>query len=422
MRLSLLFFKKYILSKNANSITRKISFLCVLGICVSVIAMVVIVSVMNGFGDAIESRILNFEPHIIIKSKAATFKGQEQELKALAQKLKAPSSQLPMLQTFTSYQDQIILRTVDGQYGGAVARGLEEESLQQFIQAARQVTQSRVKKLSWGEKIESPLVLGEDDIVIGSDLAYQLGVFIGDQVVLTPPETLLLPQGEIPQTQKRTIQDVVRTGVQGLDGQMIVYSRKNGSLFRDSVSHEVLQEVYLNSMNDLDTVLAQISKKQFDIETWRDRNAALFYSLKMEKYLITFFLFLAILIGSFSIITILILLATQKRQEIAVMLTLGMKPKKLAQMFTHIGFFISLIGILGGFAIGLAICIFLDNTEMIQLPDIYYDRTLPVKFVPQFYFFVILLSLTIAFISSYIPARWFTQFKPQDIMRKNFRT
>ncbi len=372
-------------------------------------AVTVIISVMNGFGEAIESRMLNFEPHIVVKSDSP------ESLEKLQKTLLSEE-----VRSYVFYQDQVIIRTIDGQYSGAIARGLAEESLQQFVQASRQVQQSRVKRLSWGEKVESPLVLGADDILIGSDLAYQLGVFIGDQLVMTPPETLLLPQGEIPAVSKKTIQDVVRTGVQSFDGQFILYSKNRGVLFKDSVSHEVLLEIYLSQPKFLDKVLNKIPSS-FHVETWKERNSALFYSLKMEKNLITFFLLLAILIGSFSIVTILILLATQKRQEIAVLITLGMNQKRISNMFTHIGFFISSLGVLVGFMIGLILCVFLDRTTFIQLPDIYYDRSLPVQFVPVFYMWVLLFSLIIALLSSNLPARWFLRFSPQDILRKNFK-
>lgn len=410
MKTSWLFFKKYILSKNSNSTTRRISFLCFLGISVSVLAITVIVSVMNGFGDAIESRMLNFEPHLIVSA------GTPSQLKVLQQKIQSDD-----VRSYLFYQDQVIVRTSEGQYSGAIARGLEGESLQQFIQASRQIQQSRVKRLSWGEKVESPLILGDEDVVIGSDLAYQLGVFIGDQIVMTPPETLLLPQGEIPSTSRRVIQDVIRTGVQSLDGQFILYTKDKGSLFKDSVSHEVLLEVYLTHPKLLDEVLKKIPAG-YKVETWRERNSALFYSLKMEKNLITFFLLLSILVGSFSIVTILILLATQKRQEIAVLLTLGLSQRRISKMFTHIGFFISSLGVFVGFFLGLVVCLFLDSTTLIQLPDIYYDRSLPVKFVPEFYMLVLVLSLLIALFSSNLPARWFLRFTPQDILRKNFKS
>jgi lipoprotein-releasing system permease protein len=264
-------------------------------------------------------------------------------------------------------------------------------------------------------------IVNDEDVVIGSDLAYQLGVFIGDQIVMTPPETLLLPQGEIPSTSRRVIQDVIRTGVQSLDGQFILYTKDKGSLFKDSVSHEVLLEVYLTHPKLLDEVLKKIPAG-YKVETWRERNSALFYSLKMEKNLITFFLLLSILVGSFSIVTILILLATQKRQEIAVLLTLGLSQRRISKMFTHIGFFISSLGVFVGFFLGLVVCLFLDSTTLIQLPDIYYDRSLPVKFVPEFYMLVLVLSLLIALFSSNLPARWFLRFTPQDILRKNFKS
>src|SRR5690606_10017538 len=98
--------------------------------------------------------------------------------------------------------------TSSGHYSGAIARGLEEKSLQHFIEASRQFGQHRVKKFTWDQEIPSQMVVANDDIIVGSELAYQTGIFVGDQIVLTPPESLILPPGEMPQFIKMNVQDI----------------------------------------------------------------------------------------------------------------------------------------------------------------------------------------------------------------------
>src|SRR5690606_23192158 len=188
------------------------------------------------------------------------------------------------------------------------------------------------------------------------------------------PESLVLPPGEVPQFIKMNVQDIIRTSVQSIDSQVIIYKKKDkGQLFRDSISLETLLEVYLEDHKDMDTVAGRIDHSKFDVETWKDRNSSLFYSLKMEKMLISFFLLLAILIGSFTIVTVLVLLSTQKRKDIGILLTLGMKKKDLVRVFTQIGFLLSGAGVLFGFLLGLVICFILAEYQFINLPDVYYD-------------------------------------------------
>lgn len=367
---------------------------------------------MNGFGEAIENRLLSFEPHIVVTQNT----NSSGSYKEIADYVEAKGGH-----SFTYFHDQVIVRTVDGQYSGAIARGLHPDSLQHFVQSARKGIQSKTKRLGWGEKVESDLILSRDDIIIGSDLAYQLGVFIGDVLTVTPPESLLLPSGEIPQTKKLTIQDVIRTGVQSIDSSLIIYSSPSpgdGALFENAVSTEKHLEIFVPNQHNLKDITGFLDEKKYLYSTWIDRNSALFYSLAMEKRLITFFLIIAFLIGSFSMVSILVLLSTQKRHEIGVMLSLGISTNTIKKVFTNIGFLISISSVLVGLVLGIIICLFLDSTSLIQLPDIYYDRSLPVKFDIIFYAGILFLSIAVSFLSSYLPSRYLIRFLPQDILRK----
>lgn len=416
MKTSWYFFRKFLFSKNAGSVTKAIAWLSLLGIGVSTMAMVVVTSVMGGFGNAIEDRLINFEPHLIIKAKTDDIRLEKNMLTDLAEDLKKSTK----LNAFLFDQEQIVLRTPSGHYSGAIAKGLEEKSLQHFVEASRLFGQNKIKKFSWDKEPETQMVVTNDDIMVGSELAYQTGIFVGDQVVLTPPESLILPPGELPQFVKMSVQDIIRTSVQNIDSQVIIYKkRERGKLFRDAVSLESLLEVYLDDSKELDAVVAKIDTKKYEVETWRDRNSSLFYSLKMEKLLISFFLFLAVLIGCFTIVTVLVLLATQKRKDIGVLLTLGMKKKDLVRVFTQIGFLLSGAGVLFGFLVGLGICIILAKFQFINLPDVYYDRTIPVQFNIKEYLYILGITFTISYLSARYPARLITSFEPQDILRKS---
>lgn len=415
MKTSWFFFKKFLFSKNAGSVTKAIAWLSLLGIGVSTMAMVVVTSVMGGFGNAIEERLINFEPHIIVKSKNKDARLEKNHLLELSDELKKKYK----LNAFLFDQEQVVLRTPSGHYSGAIARGLEEKSLQHFVEASRQYGQNRVKKFTWDQEIPSQLVVANDDIIVGADLAYQTGIFIGDQIVLTPPESLILPPGEMPQFIKMNVQDIIRSSVQSIDSQLVIYKKRNsGKLFRDSISLETLLEVYLDDVQQLDTVLGSIDSTKFNVETWRERNSSLYYSLKMEKLMISFFLLLAILIGCFTIVTVLVLLATQKRKDIGILLTLGMKKKDLVRIFSQIGFLLSGSGVFLGFVFGLVICILLSEFQFITLPDAYIDRTIPVRFEIKEYLAILAITFTISYLSSRYPARVITSFTPQDILRK----
>jgi lipoprotein-releasing system permease protein len=377
--------------------------------------MVVVLSVMGGFGNAIEKRILSFEPHIIVKSKNPDRRIQKNDLSALSHELE---KKFP-LNSFLFDQEQVIFRTASGHYNGAIAKGLEEKSLQHFIEAARLFGTNKIKKFSWKDDPETPMVINDSDVMVGADLAYESGVLIGDQIVLTPPESLLLPPGEVPEFKKMNVQDLLRTSVQNIDAQTLIYKKvPNQTLFKESMSLETELEIYLENSSQMDAVLSQIDKSKFAPETWKERNSSLFYSLKMEKLLIGFFLFLSVLIGCFTIVTVLVLLTTQKQADIGILLTLGMKRKELVKRFSHIGFFLSSAGVVGGFAVGIFICLLLASHEFIILPDVYYDRTIPVQFSYPLYALVLVIALAISYVSAVYPARIISSMEISQILRK----
>ena len=115
--------------------------------------------------------------------------------------------------------------------------------------------------------------------------------------------------------------------------------------------------------------------------------------------------------------TILVLLITQKRKDIGILMAIGMQKKTIIQIFSKIGFYLSGLGILLGFTMGILICVLISQQNFIELPDFYQDRTLPVKFEYTAYGLILSLSLFISFISSYYPSKMISSISPQDIFR-----
>ncbi len=383
--------------------------------------MVVILSVMGGFGDHIEKRLLAYEPHLTIKSKKEKTYDQLYELKKLISDFK--SDEIDM---FLMDRQEAIVRTVDSFYSGARVEGLERGS---YVRLMKQIKAEAMKKptavFTWrGLKDSSidPLEvdqLAKDEVVIGADLAHALGAFVGDRLVMTTPESLLLPPGEIPEFKTVKIKDIVRTNLPELDNQLIIYSKEqNEKLFREALSLQSYIEVYVNDITQIDSFKTQFQDMGFVAETWKDRNSTLFYSLKMEKLLIGLFLGLALFIGSFSILTVLLLLATQKQQDIGILKTLGMNQRVIQSIFTRVGIYLSSSGILFGFILGILFCIFIDRFPLVELPDIYYDRTIPVRFEYGIYMLILGVAFFVTLWSSWVPALWGSKTIPTDALRK----
>jgi lipoprotein-releasing system permease protein len=394
------FFKKYLFSKNASSLIRTISWLCLVNTTVGVMGMLVIQSVMTGFGNNMRDRLLSFEPHLIFETES---RDQREKLLDTIDK-----SELAKEKTHSNvYETQdILVKTSSGYHGGAISRGLPDETLSKLINSLREAERKRSSAYSSSTSAENEkFELAENEVLVGIDLARALGIFEGDELIVVAPESLLLPKGETPKFARVFVKGFLRTDIGDWDRNVILH-KFMGPLrgLGRSASYLTGVEVRLKDANDYQKWIDKFGGDSRKSESWASRNSALFYSLRMEKFLMTLILSLTVLIGSFSIITVLVLLGTQKRKDMGLLMAVGLSPKRAKRLIAGVGLFLSGIGILLGLFLGLAFCWTLDNTNLITLPDYYYDRTIPAKVELSGLLVVLGVSSVIAALSAWIPA------------------
>lgn len=408
--LSFLIFRNYLLSRRSGALVRIIAWHCILGVGMGVAALLIVLSVMNGFNLTIRSRMLNLEPHLVVPSKTrptdAEMKGLQNRLKDLAQ--------VERVDRYESHD--FILRTQDGAFGSAIAKGYDQDSLQSLLKRVKGAT-------SKGRTDEAPPfeALGPGELILGVDLARGLGLFEGDDVLLVPPETLLLPKGEIPRLGRFKVQSLLNSQVQDIDSKVLFYQlqpsgQKNARI--QTLSLETGYEVRLLDPYKASMVKVKLADMGIASQTWMERDNSLFYSLKMESFLMQLFLTLAVLITSFSIVTIMVLLMNQKRKDIGLLQAMGLSLKRTRAVFFRVGMLLSFVGITGGVVIGTVVSLMLDWYPMELLPDIYTDSTLPAKLTLKIFFFVVGSSSIIAILGSWLPVWRYVMRHPSENLRK----
>lgn len=393
MNFSILLLRKFLFSKRSDSLIRIISWVCLCGVTIGIAAMIVVMSVMNGLNQNIHKRLLSTEPHILIQNI------EEDKLMMLKSHF-----QNDILEK-TERQD-VILKTLEGIYGGAIAKGVEPKSLQRLIQAQ--------------DKAHSDLELSDGEIAVGIDLAYSLHIFEDDEIIITLPDALLAGDTEIPKVEKLRVKYLLRTNVADVDSSMVFYNIQSRTLksFYDSSSLTKSFELYLTNTSDLDSSAGFLKSKNLPFTTWKEQNSHLLYALKMERILIGVFLGMAILIAAFTILTVLALLIIQKRKDIGTLMSFGISSQKASYIFTQLGFYLTFIGISSGTILGLILCFILKTFPILKLPaDIYYDSKVPVSVQFSFVFGIIIFSLLIAFIGSYLPSRYVSKFTPAECLK-----
>lgn len=432
------FFTHYLFSNRAGALIRTIAWICIVGIGLGVMSLVVVLSVMNGFNGTIRDRLLAVEPHLVVSAPEMKTKGGKtrDDLGAL----RAEVSQLPGAHATIVEGQDVILRTLEGTFGGAIAKGMDGDSLEQIFLNIQRAGQKRKghypdfmmmegsageggadaskKEESQNEMVKRLAHLNAGEVILGVDLAHSLRIFEGDQILIIPPESLLAPAGETPMYEKVTVRALLSSRVADVDGKMIFYNPAHTlARFRRSASRDVNLEIRLPEPYDFSALAAEYGRRGFVVETWVSRNEALFFALKMEKMAMTIFLALSALITCFSIVTVLVLLMTQKKRDLGILMAMGLSRARTRRVFTRVGIILSFCGMGGGLLLGWGICYLLDRYPIEMLPDIYYDSSIPVEVTAELIYFVLGISLLVAFISSYLPARVNTSALPAELLR-----
>ena len=395
------FFFKYLFSKAAGSLIRTISWIGFLGVAIGVMAMVVVLSVMSGLGDNMKLRLLAIEPHLIFEPETQTQK--DEMLKKFAIHSDAYA--------FSFEQQDVLIRTSDGLYEGAIAKGMDIDALAKTIQTIQQHSSSSMNR---------SVVIGDKEIFMGIGLARNLGVFEEDEVVVIAPESLLLPPGEVPKFDRVKVVGIIDVPDSKLVSKTIFY--KKGRTFASlgqtaSLSKGI--EVRLDDPDDYKKY-EDISGSHLPVESWASRNSDFFYSLRMEKFLIAILLSLTLLISNFAIVTVLILLGTQKQQDMGLLMALGLSPKKIRRFMMNISLLLSVLGLFVGLIFGIVASLLLNNVNLSSLPDIYYDTTIPVKLDIIGVGLIVLLSLCISVISSWFAAFLTIEKSPSLALKPKF--
>lgn len=407
-------FRHFIFSKRAGALIRRISWLSMVGISISVTAFLVVLFVMNGMNASIRKRILGLEPHLYVQAAGVT-SAAGLEVHPVLQRLK----ENPNNRAYVYETQDVIIRTQDGQFRGGIARGVTRESLGHFIEQLQKMERKQDKN-SPAYFWDPQDVPEEGEIIIGVDLAQSLGVFEGDYVTVVSPSGLLLPPGETPKFERVKIKRIVTTSLADVDSQYIFYQR--GKALNSLIGEGMRQlgiEVWLADESTVNEMKENLLK--FDgvsVETWMDRNSALLYALKLEKLTIGTFLGLAGIIAASSILTVLALLLSQKKRDIAILRTIGFSGKQTVKTFTILGFLLASVGVLTGVFLGTGIGLYIQaNPLQLAESEIYYDPSIPALVDPALVIGVLVISALIAWLGSYIPARTAAEVEPSDALR-----
>ncbi|HUT85624.1 MAG TPA: FtsX-like permease family protein [Elusimicrobiales bacterium] len=395
--------KRYLKAKRKGLFTIITTVIAIAGISVGVAALVTTLSVMNGFQHDIQEKIIGAQAHIVVYGKmdADIYEKFEKILHAN-----------PLIESSApAIYGQAIL-TVNNNSTGVVLRGLDPEK------------EKKVNKLdkflikgSWH------LPKGETlpPIVLGQELAYNMSIVIGDEIVLISPQSVATSIGTFPRMKKFKVSGFIKTGYYDFDNTMVYTGLKSASEFlnlKEQITGISIKLFDIDKSEEVASKLSKILSFGYAVKTFAQINSTLYAALKLEKYVMFLILTLIVFVAALNIASNLILLSIEKTRDIGILKAIGATPKQIQKIFWWEGLMIGTTGIILGILLGLGLCWVIANHSPIELPsDIYYLTKVPVAVRWQDIVVIILGSYFLCFLAILYPAYRSSKINPVEAIR-----
>ena len=408
----ILIIKRFLFSKKTEGYVSIFSWFSIVGISLGVAAIIIVMSVMNGFRSNLTERLIGVNSHLNIYAFDEIIKENEIELLKKEISLKNYVKMFPSIET----QGLIINENVSR---GVVIRAYQEISKKHYLYD--NIISEKLSNIRF------------DKIVIGDALAKELNLTIGDQLKIAIPKTDKSLWGNIPRFKTLRVQAIFDFGMYEYDSNLVFISielaRKLLSV-EDDIYNRV--EFYLADPllvdNFKEIIDPNIKKNSLNLYsmTWVDRNSSLMNALKVEKNVMFLILTLIIIVASMNIISGLIIFVKEKNKDIGILKTLGFNNLSILKIFFVIGLSIGLIGTISGTIIGIIIT---ENLQYIQFiienltdtelfsEEIYFLSTLPSDIKYEEVIFVFFISISITILSTIFPAIRASNIDPIDTLK-----
>lgn len=408
---------RYLKSKKNSRFLSFITFLSVLGVGVGVTAMIVVLSVMDGFEAEIKKRLMSTDLHVLVKPTAKVH-GFENgfvpkivlDQAQVAEKMKADPR---VISFWPIVSTEAIFRSAR-KVTGVVLKGVTPERM---VRLKGKITESADPQLL--VQRDGADVLRLPSVFVGQELAYEMGLIPGDRVTLISPTETEGPLEGIPRLKKFVVEGIYHSGLpeQELHTVFAEDNSVRSFLRRSDVVSE--WEVTMRDFEQAPEIANEIRQlaPHFKIQDWVELNSHLFASLRLERMAMFVILAFIIVVASFNIVTTLTLMVLEKKKEISILKAMGARNSQVAAIFLSEGLLIGGIGIGGGTLLGFFLCSILKRYEFITLPDIYYDRTLPVTFNSGYYLGVAVCAWLIVLAACLYPSRRAARVNPLDGIR-----
>jgi len=408
MKLETFIAKRYLISKHKINFITIISIISIVGVTIGVAALIVVLSVFNGFGSLVTKYLMNFEPHI--RAQVISEEGEKN-----IQQLSNLLSELKETEGFTPFVNGKVLAFNKGLTRVVNLKGIEKELADKVYNFSSSI-------LYGNDEIASTKPVPK--VIIGIQLADKMQAVTGDTLTLISPLGIekSITQFSMPLTKKVVITGIYSSNNNDYDAGYIITDLEFAQFLLGYKKTIQGYEVRLKDSDDafaVKNILEEtLSETDFSIKTWFDFHQELYSVMKIERWTAYLILMLIIAVATFNILGSLSMSVIEKRRDIGILSAMGISEKSILRIFMFEGILIGIIGTLLGMLLGYFICYLQIEYNIYPLnPAQYKVDSLPLELRLSDFFFVSGASLLLTFFAALYPAKRAAKVNPLEAIK-----
>jgi lipoprotein-releasing system permease protein len=403
--------RRYLLPGKGEGFIFLVASISLIAVALGVAALIIVMSVMNGFRAELFDKIVGLNGHAVIQGYNGELPGW-QRIADTAKKTPGVTSALPLI-------EQPLMATANGRFEGVIVRGMRVQDIRSNPTIMSNVTGGDMRSVA----------PGSGRVAIGSRLAETLGAYPGSQITLWNPEGRSTVVGTVPREVTYTVGAVFEIGVYDYDKAFVVLPMQDAQqllLMGDNVGLIEIQTSNPDRVGQILQPLQQLVQGKGVIVDWRQMNSALFSALEVERVAMFVVLSLIVLVAVFNILSSLIMLVRAKTRDIAILRTMGASRRGMMKVFVTVGVTIGSLGIVLGIILGAIFLFFRqDVVDAIQAvtgqnlwdPSVRFLTDLPAKTDPFEAAAIVIVALVLSFLATLYPAYKAASTDPVQVLR-----
>ncbi|MBR3881026.1 MAG: ABC transporter permease [Mailhella sp.] len=423
---------RYLTSRSKRTFISIISLMSVMGVAIGVAALVIVMSVYNGVTSEMREKILGANPHVLVLSAqpgafdppavlplegradggGAAQAGSEADVQVTP--VLAKVQEMPGVKAATPFLYAEVLLSTSYGATGLVVRGIDPHQAAEAMPLLRELESGSVAGLD--------RKTGPAGMIVGRDLAERFRLRVGSRVNLMSPAGQRTTAGFVPKLKSFRVEGIFKSGMSDFDNRLAYVSLPAAQDLMGYPAGRISGiEAFVDEPYDAQEIASHVASSlgtPFFTRNWIDMNANLFAALQLERFGMFVVLLMVILVGSFSIITSLVMLVMEKTRDIAILMSMGAAASDVRRIFMYQGAIIGAVGTCIGYVLGIILALLLKKYQFVELPpDVYMMDTLPVIIDPVDLVVIGAVSMLMCFLATIYPARKAASLVPAEALR-----